>query len=418
MRAGATRSGIPDKRKPARHDRAAVTGIAAAPRMQAMEAAASPISPDALRVLVLNSGSSSLKFGLYRVAGSEPALLLGGAATSMGQGDGRFEAADGQGRPLACERARLADPGAAVDRIRRLLDASAVPTPQAIGFRIVHGGPRLRAHCRIDESVLEQLAQAAAFAPLHTPVSLAVVRAARALFPGLPGVACFDTSFHARMPERAACLPLPAALRDQGLRRYGFHGLSCESIVHQLAGRLPRRLLIAHLGSGASVTAVLDGVSIDTSMGLTPSGGLVMGTRCGDLDPGVLVHLMRERGFGAAELEELVDRQGGLAGISGLDGDLRSLHAAAAAQPAARLAIEVFCYRAAKELAGMAVALGGAELLVFTGGIGENDAAVRAAICGRLACIGVRTEGGGGCGVMVLPSQEDAQIARHAWALR
>ena len=282
----------------------------------------------------------------------------------------------------------------------------------------MHGGPRLRAHCRIDDGVLAQLAQAAAFAPLHTPVSLAVVHAARALFPGLPGVACFDTAFHARMPELAACLPLPAALREAGIRRYGFHGLSCESIVRQLGDRLPRRLLIAHLGNGASVTAVLDGVSIDTSMGLTPSGGLVMGTRSGDLDPGVLVHLVRERGYGAAELEELVDRRSGLAGLSGRGGDLRTLHAAADSDPAARLAIDVFCYRAAKELAGMAVALGGADLLVFTGGIGENDAAVRAGICGRLACIGVQAAGDAGCRVSVLPSQEDEQIARHAWALR
>ena len=388
-----------------------------------MEPPAPSIAPadSDLHVLALNSGSSSLKFGLYRVARGEPALLLVGAAEAIGQGDARFDAADAQGRPLAAERAPLADQGAAVARIHRLLADRAAPAPQVIGYRIVHGGPRLRAHCRIDDGVLELLAQAAAFAPLHTPVSLAVVRAARALFPGLPGVACFDTAFHARMPELAACLPLPAALRAGGLRRYGFHGLSCESIVHQLAGRLPRRLLIAHLGNGASVTAVQDGTSIDTSMGLTPSGGLVMGTRSGDIDPGVLVHLVRERGFGAAELEELVDRRSGLAGISGLDGDLRTLHAAAGADPAARLAIEMFCYRAAKELAAMTVALGGADLLVFTGGIGENDAAVRAGICGRLACIGVRADdaaGPGGCRVMVLPSREDEQIARHAWALR
>jgi acetate kinase len=235
------------------------------------------------------------------------------------------------------------------------------------------------------------------------------------------------------MPAVARTLPLPRALRAAGVQRYGFHGLSCESIVSQLGAALPRRLLIAHLGNGASVTAVQGGVSIDTSMGLTPSGGLIMGTRSGDLDPGVLVYLLRLQGLDAAALEDLVDHRSGLAGISGRGGDMRALHAAAAEDADARLAVAMFCATAAKVLAGMCTVLGGADLIVFTGGIGENDALVRAGICARLDCLGVALDSAHNtaaaaagalisslasrCAVRVLPSQEDAQIARHTDAL-
>ena len=283
--------------------------------------------------------------------------------------------------------------------------------------------------------MLRQLDAAKPFAPLHTPAVLSVIRSAQAEFPGLPQVACFDTAFHARMPAVASVLPLPAALRAQGIQRYGFHGLSCESIVQQLAqasaGRAPKRLLIAHLGNGASITAVGDGVSIDTSMGLTPSGGLIMGTRSGDLDPGVLVYLAREQGFDAATLEDLIDHRSGLVGISGLDGDMRKLHAAAAASNAdAALAIRMFCYAVRKQLAAMWAVLDGVDAIVFTGGIGEHDAAVRAELCTGLSSLGVQLDEarhralinpisstGSSCRVQVLPSLEDDQIALHTWAL-
>ena len=383
----------------------------------------SPIAPHDLHVLAFNSGSSSLKFGLYRMRGDEASLLLSGEAESIGGPDAAFHAVDAQGREFVRERGAIGDQADVVLRIGKLLADSRLPPPQAIGHRIVHGGPHLRRHCLVDASVSSRLADATAFAPLHMPAALAVIRAAQQRFPGLPAVACFDTSFHAGMPDVASFLPLPAAFHAEGIRRHGFHGLSCESILHQLAGELPRRLLIAHLGNGASVTAVLDGVSVDTSMGMTPSGGLVMGTRSGDLDPGVLVYLMRTLKLGADELEDLVDRRSGLAGISGIGGDMRTLHAAAATNAGARLALQMFCSRAAKELAAMCTVLGGADLIVFTGGIGENDAQARAEICARLACIGVRVDaipasatGGGGaahCRVRVLPSREDEQIARH-----
>jgi acetate kinase len=232
------------------------------------------------------------------------------------------------------------------------------------------------------------------------------------------------------MPPVSSTLPLPRDLRAAGIQRYGFHGLSCESIVRQFDGKLPERLIIAHLGNGASITAVRNGVSIDTSMGLTPTGGLIMGTRSGDLDPGVLVHLMREMKLDAAAIEDLVDHRSGLLGLSGVSGDMRALHDAAASNGEARLAIEIFCYRVAKELGAMSIALGGVEQIVFTGGIGEHDVRVRAEVCARLSGLGVdldeaRNQRGCGrvtgdasrCVVQVLPSQEDEQIARHTWKL-
>jgi acetate kinase len=227
------------------------------------------------------------------------------------------------------------------------------------------------------------------------------------------------------MPDVARVLPIPRNLQSLGIQRYGFHGLSCESIVRQLETFVPERLIIAHLGNGASVTAVKNGRSIDTSMGLTPSGGVIMGSRSGDLDPGVLVYLMREQKFDAATLEDLIDHRSGLLGISGIGSDMRRLHVAATSNPDARLAIDMFCYSVRKQIAAMMAALGGVDLLVFTGGIGENDSKVRASICAGLSWAGVSLEAtqdqakqnpvstSSVARVLVLPSQEDQQIARH-----
>ncbi len=359
----------------------------------------------ALNILVLNSGSSTLKFGLYRVDSAGAEVLL-------------------------AETVSTAEDPDAMNRVAPVLAASGMPAPDAIGHRIVHGGPALRQHCRIDDAVLRQLQAAAAFAPLHTPAALAVIRFAQAHFPGAPQVACFDTQFHAHLPDVARVLPVARELQAQGIQRYGFHGLSLESIVRQLGPDLPERLIIAHLGNGASITALKAGRSIDTSMGLTPSGGVIMGTRSGDLDPGVLVYLLREKKFDAAKLEALVDKRSGLLGISGVSGDMRRLREAAASNSDARLAIEMFCYSVRKQVAAMIAVLDGVDILVFTGGIGENDAQVRAEVCRGLSWIGVsldepRNRSAGNpvsdsasrCQVHVLPSQEDEQIARHAWAL-
>ena len=383
-----------------------------------------------LNVLALNSGSSSLKFGLYRVGPSRIERLLSGEAELIGDKSGKFHAKDSHGNALLSESGAIPSQREAIIRIGGLLVDSKMPIPAAIGHRIVHGGPRLRQHCLIDDSVLAQLESATAFAPLHIPSALSVIRFAQEHFRGLPQAACFDTTFHADLPEVARVLPILKELQSEGIQRYGFHGLSCESIVHQLANDPPNRLVIAHLGNGASVTAVRAGKSIDTSMGLTPTGGVMMGTRSGDLDPGILVYLMREKKFDAAMLEELVDHCSGLLGISGIGSDMRRLHEAASSNANARLAIAMFCYSVRKQVATMIAALGGVDLLVFTGGIGENDVETRAAICDGLSWLGVSldearnrsadnpiNDSRSRCAVHVLPSQEDEQIAHHTWAL-
>ena len=378
-----------------------------------------------LNVLALNSGSSSLKFGLYRVGSARIDRLVSGEAESIGNEGGKFHAEDAGGNVLLSETGSITGPREAVVRIGRLL-SDVKMQPAAIGHRIVHGGPKLRQHCFIDDRVLTQLEAAIAFAPLHIPSALSVIRFAQEHFPGLPQAACFDTTFHAGLPDVARVLPIARELQFEGIQRYGFHGLSCESIVRQLANDLPRRLVIAHLGNGASVTAVQAGKSIDTSMGLTPTGGVIMGTRSGDLDPGVLVYLMREKKFDAAMLEELIDRRSGLLGISGVGSDMRQLREAATSNANARLAIAMFCYSVRKQIAAMIAALDGADLVVFTGGIGENDVEARAAICGGLSWLGVTldqarnrstsnpiNDSGSRCAVRVLVSREDEQIARH-----
>ena len=224
-------------------------------------------------VLALNSGSSSLKFGLYRVDSTPIEAVLMGEAQSIGESRGTFVARDSRNQQLVSEDAPLPSQREAVERIGKLLAESGVPAPLAIGHRIVHGGPKLRRHCLIDDAVLQQLRAAAAFAPLHTPSALSVIQFAKEHFPGVAQAACFDTAFHAGLPDVARVLPLPKELQSEGIQRYGFHGLSYESIVHQLADDLPDRLVVAHLGNGASVTAIDRGRSIDTSMGMTPTGG-------------------------------------------------------------------------------------------------------------------------------------------------
>jgi acetate kinase len=331
-------------------------------------------------ILALNTGSSSLKYGLYRVDGEVCEPLFSDQADAPG-GD--------------------ADP---VQSIVATLREKQLPTPDAIGHRIVHGGPNIRTHALIDDALMQHLEEAKAFAPLHVPAAVAMVKRAREAFPGTPEVACFDTAFHATMPLVAKTLPLPADLRAGGIERYGFHGLSYESIVRQLGASIPSRVVIAHLGNGASLCAVRDGKSIDTTMGLTPTGGIVMGTRPGDLDPGVLLYLMREKGYDAERLETLVDRESGLKGLSGGISDMRKLHASN--DEASKLALDVFVHVARKHIAAMVASLGGLDLLVFTGGIGENDAKTRDAILAGLQWMGDFNS-------RVIPTEEDAQIARH-----
>lgn len=381
-------------------------------------------------VLTFNSGSSSLKFGLYRADASQVETLMIGEADSIGEGAWQMRAKDTYGNGLKFNGTAIWSARDAVSQIERLLVDSKLPSPTMIGHRIVHGGPKLRHHCIIDDEKLKQLEAAIPFAPLHLPSALTIVRSVRAHFPALPQVACFDTTFHADLPDRARILPLPKELRAEGIQRYGFHGISCESILHQLGNDMPKRIVIAHLGNGASVTAVKDGKSIDNSMGLTPTGGVIMGTRSGDLDPGVLIYLAREKKLNAAMLEDLVDHHAGLLGISGIGGDMRQLQQSARSEPDALLAIDMFCYSVRKQIAAMTAVLEGVDLVVFTGGIGENDGPVRAAICNGLAWAGIGLDEmrnqattnpisspNSRCELLVLPSQEDEQIARHGWAL-
>ena len=375
-------------------------------------------TPSEFIALALNSGSSSLKFGLYRVSASGADTLFTGVAESIGEPSSQFQVRDSQGNALVHDRATILSQRDAVIRIGKLFEEEKTPAPAAIGHRVVHGGPKLRQHCLIDEIVSQQLECAAAFAPLHTPAAISVIRFAQEHFPRLPQVACFDTTFHAGMPDVARVLPVPQELQSLGIQRYGFHGLSCESIVHQLGDNVPSRLIIAHLGNGASVTAVKDGKSIDTSMGLTPSGGVIMGTRSGDLDPGILVYLMRELTFDAAKLEHMIDHRSGLMGISATSSDMRRLHEASPENHNARLAIDMFCYSVRKQIAAMIAVLDGIDLIVFTGGIGENDGAVRGSICAGLSWAGVSLgPAPSNVLVRVLPSQEDEQIARHTWTI-
>jgi acetate kinase len=360
-------------------------------------------------ILALNSGSSSLKFGLY---GAEPAsmsLLLSGEADWENSAGADFQVSDAGGKRLVSEKASISTQRDAVVRIGSLLDEQHTSSLAAIGHRIVHGGVQCRNHCVVDDSVFRQLEAGVAFAPLHVPPALSVIRYTTEHFPGIPQVACLDTAFHAGLPDVARVFPLPKELRLNGIERFGFHGLSCESIIRQLSP-IPERLVIAHLGNGASITAVKAGRSVDTSMGLTPTGGVIMGTRCGDIDPGVLLYLIREKQYDSAQLEDLVDRRSGLLGISGISSDMRLLHQAASHDRNARLAIQIFCYSVRKQIAAMAAVLGGIDVLVFTGGIGEHDSEVRTSIRNGLAFLGLGE-------ILVLPSLEDEQIARHAWEL-
>lgn len=333
--------------------------------------------------LALNSGSSTLKFARFTadasgVQSTGTEKLSGSDAPTIARLDARL-------RELKC-------------------------APDLVVHRIVQGGAALRQHCLIDVGVIEQLVAATKLAPLHLPAAIAVINFAQDRFPRIPHIACFDTTFHAHLPPRARTLALPKHVRDAGFERYGFHGLACASIVRQLATALPQRLVIAHLGSGASITAVQAGKSMDTSMGLTPSGGCIMATRSGDLDPGVLIHLLRTQGLNADDLESVINQQSGLRGISGLSGDMQLLHQHSAENSDASLAIEMFCYSVQKQIAAMACALGGIDLLVFSGGIGEHDTIVRTQICQGLAWLG-------DFAVQILPAREELEMAHIGFAL-
>ncbi|MFQ5667534.1 MAG: acetate/propionate family kinase, partial [Candidatus Binatia bacterium] len=352
------------------------------------------------------------------------------AAERIGLTGGRLWARDGNGETLEEIVRDFAQHADAVRSTFRTLARLQLPAPDAVGHRLVHGGPAHQAPQRINARLRAELKQLVPFAPLHPPSEIGAIDAVAAHFPRLPQVACFDTGFHARMPEIARRFPLPRQLWDEGVRRYGFHGLSYEYVAHTLGPSLQGRVVMAHLGNGASMAAVKDGRTLDTTMGFTPTGGFMMGTRCGDLDPGVLLHLMNEKGLDGHQLDQLVNHQAGLLGVSGLTSDMKTLLEHRGIQPHAAQAVEMFCYQARKTIGALSAVLEGLDTLVFTGGIGERAAPVRWEICRGLGYLGVRLDpqrnevhcdtisaSGSPCTVRVIPTQEDLTIARHTYAL-
>lgn len=386
--------------------------------------------PD-LSTLVINTGSSTLKCGVYVGRDGDEQLLLDGSAEGIGRNNGKIELKDANSRVLRSESLSFPSQSDALDHVAKWLGELSLDQPSAIGHRIVHGGPRLVVHQRITTDVLQELKACVHFAPLHIPLAVELIERAGRAYPGVPQFACFDTAFHQSMPEVAARFALPRDLFEQGIRRYGFHGLSYESIVRQIGENLPSRTVIAHLGSGASLAAVKDGRSVDTSMGLAPTGGIPMATRSGDLDPGILLYLLRVKQMNADSLESLLNHDSGLTALSGGKQDMRDLEAAAdSGDRQAQFAIEVFCGAIRKTIAAYAAVLGGLDLLVFAGGIGEHSDRIRKIVCDGLHFLDISLDQDANrrhsrrisaqhsqVRVDIVPSQEDRQIARHCRAL-
>jgi acetate kinase len=325
-------------------------------------------------ILTINAGSSSVRYALF--SSGRPRRLLDGKMQRLGS-----EAAAATAKRVAQE----------------VMAKSAVGAPAAIGHRVVHGMLHAEPE-RIGASLIEELRRITPFDPEHLPRELEIIEALQREYPDVPQVACFDTAFHRSMPVVATLLPIPRRYAAQGVRRYGFHGLSYTFLMQEL-GRLgdsaaaKGRVILAHLGSGASIAAVLDGRSIDTSMGFTPAAGLVMGTRSGDLDPGLMSYLAQTESMSAAQFQALVNHESGLAGISETSSDVRDLLEREDHDVRAREAIAIFCYQAKKWIGAFVAALGGVDTLVFAGGIGENSAPLRRRICEGLQCLGIEIDG-------------------------
>lgn len=386
-------------------------------------------------ILALNSGSSSLKFAQYEFGPKnecvEERLVVRGEAEEIGAQDGRVWLRDGAGNSIADERAAIPDHQSALRIVLDGLKRGNYPAPSAIGHRVVNGGPRYRSPQKITPQLLADLRDLIPLAPLHLPAEIKIVEAVSSQDPRIPQVACFDTAFHRSLPELAQRFPLPRKLFDEGVRRYGFHGLSYEYCLQELgAAAKQRRVIIAHLGNGASLAAIKDGLPVDTSMGLTPTGGVVMGTRSGDLDPSILIYLLREKAYSAATLERLLDSESGLLGVSELTSDMKTLLAKRSSDPRADEAVEIFCRSVRKEIGAFAAVLGGVDMLVFTGGIGEHAAPVRQQICRDLSHLGIALDdakndatqdvissAGSACEVRVLATNEELMIARHTRAV-
>jgi len=382
-------------------------------------------------IAVLNAGSSSLKFSVFAERGAELEL------TARGQAEGlytapRFVAKDGAGKVLGekswGDGVRLGHDGALDHLVAYLRAGFAEHGLVGVGHRVVHGGLEYAQPVRLDPTILAALEKYIPLAPLHQPHNLAPIRALLERSPQLPQVACFDTAFHTGAPPVAQAFALPKAITDRGVRRYGFHGLSYEyiaSVLPQHDERAARgKTVVLHLGNGSSMCAIAAGRSVASTMGFTAADGLPMGTRCGNLDPGVILYLLDELKMDARAIEKLIYQQSGLLGMSGISSDMRTLEANDA--PEAKAAIDVFVYRIGRELGSLAAALGGLDAIVFTAGIGENSRSLRARVCRDAAWLGVELDAaandrngpristaGSRVSAWAIPTNEELMIARH-----
>jgi acetate kinase len=393
------------------------------------------ILKDFKHILTINSGSSSIKAALFCM-GQEEIRMFSGSLEGIGHGNGRFQVDDQDGKHLFDRQVSLPDHRSALQSLFTWLEEEhPYKSLDAVGHRLVHGGAEFVQPHWVSPELLARLEALVPLAPDHLPHEIKAIQAVNQDFPTVQQATCFDTAFHRSLPRRARLFALPKKFEQEGVQRYGFHGLSCEYILQELekeAGtRAARgRVIIAHLGGGASMTAVYDGQSIDTTMGLTPLGGLVMGTRCGDLDPGVLLYLMRVHKQPVDALDHFLNRESGLLGVSGISSDMQELLNKEAQEPSAATAIDLFCYQARKYLGALAAALGGLDTLIFTGGIGENATAVRQRICQDMEFLGIYlnlarnqtnapiiSSEDSPVTVRVMKTDEERMIARHTFEL-
>ena len=364
-------------------------------------------------ILALNSGSSSLKFGLYFRGASDEEQLLTGSADRIGQSNGTLNIRSADGKSLVQRECVHESQVHALSLLATTIRDHIHTGPVAVGHRIVHGGPNLVRHQLITPQLVDELSAAIHFAPLHIPPALKLITSAQSIFPAAAHFACFDDAFHQTLPEVASRFALPWHYFEAGIRRYGFHGISYESLVYRLGPKMPSRAIFAHLGNGSSLCALLDGKSIDTTMGLTPTGGIPMGTRSGDLDPGVIIYLLRNEKLDASKLETLLNQESGLFALSSGQSDVKTLTAqASSGNEESALALEIFAISVRKVIGAYMALLGGVDLLIFTGGIGEHSDLIRSKATKGLEVLGLSADK-----IQIVAAQEEQQIARHCRAL-